>query len=269
MNSSQHNNAQPYLYLVCALLSLCMTSMVTLASESQGPSRAASTSAESGATVLLLDDGSAENAIGNSLGGELVWLNRLSLDAADLPFLLRQVQILFPAGTGVNTGELVDIYLYTDPDGDGDPATGMVLEKTIKGAAVQAVDGVTWSSFNLAPSLYLSTASDIIIAVVNRTAGTDLGEKPVALDQTASQGQSWVGINASGTIADPPVFPTDIIWSTTDALGSSGNWMIRASGFKYIPVEAKPVPSLTATGALLLTLVIGLLAGVGITRNAR
>jgi hypothetical protein len=167
-----------------------------------------------------------------------------------------QVQILFPAGSGVSQGELIDIHIYTDPDGDGDPATGMQLRHSIRNAAVEAVDGITWSSYSAA-SLHFTESHDIMIAVVNRTAGTDLGEKPAALDQTTSLGQSWIGINASETISDPPTFPTDIVWGTTDSVGFPGNWMIRATTRLPAAAEAAhPVPSMTAVGSVLLTLLM-------------
>ncbi|MCP4289481.1 MAG: hypothetical protein GY792_34510 [Gammaproteobacteria bacterium] len=257
-------------FLYCALL-LCITGTAAvgagISAESQtgGSSRVTNNREAVGSRVLSLDDGSFENAIGSALGGEFVWLNRFSLTSADLPLSMEKVQILFPSGNGINVGELVDIYIYTDPDGDADPATGMVLEESIKNAAVQAVDDLTWSSFDLAKPIDIYSTGDLLIAVVNRSAGSGLGERPAALDQSTSQGRSWIGINTSGVIADPPVFPSDNIWGTIDTLGYPGNWMIRGYG-TTLPVQ--PIPSLSTMGGILLTLMIGIVAGLVFRKRA-
>ncbi len=246
------------IHLWC-FLCLCMLSTMSSATASfaayptQGPSVKSNPSAITRGTFnLSLDDGSYEDTLGNMLDGEFIWLNQFSVNPRGSIVTLEQVQVLFPSGQGINVGELVDIYLYMDPDGDGDPATGAVLQRSIKNAEVQAVDGVIWSSYNLTSPLRLNNAGDLLVAVVNRTAGTDFGEQPAALDQTASQGRSWLGINMSGVISDPPVFPADIIWGTVDSLGSPGNWMIRVSG-ESLP---KPIPSLSVIGIALLTLML-------------
>jgi hypothetical protein len=91
---------------------------------------------------LILDDGTRENALGLTNGGQFIWLNRFTPDPADFPFSLTEVQILFGQGVGVNVGELVDIYIYEDTDGDGNPGTGANFLGSILDAQVQAVDDV-------------------------------------------------------------------------------------------------------------------------------
>jgi hypothetical protein len=233
-------------------------------------SRASSPPLTLGGKTLALDDGSYENALGSLLGGQFIWLNRIPVPPADLPLFLDEVQILFPSGNGVNSGETVDIYVYTDPDGDGNPATGMALMATINRAKIQAVDGVTWSRFALASPLRVEAATELVVAVVNRTAGAGLGERPAALDQSSSQGRSWVGIDASGTIGAPPVLPTDAIWGTVDSLGFPGNWMIRVA-IRHLLEPPTPVPVLTPFGVTLLPSLLGAIAffWLGGRRNPR
>jgi hypothetical protein len=72
-------------------------------------------------------------------------------------------------------------------------------------------------------------AGDVLIAVVNRTAGTSAGEYPASIDQTASQVRSWVGIY-SGNPGDPPTLPATSSWGIIDSFGFPGNWMIRGYG---------------------------------------
>jgi hypothetical protein len=101
------------------------------------------------AVSLVLDDGSREDAIGLTAGGQFVWLNRFTPDPAEFPFTLEEVQVLFGAGVGVNVGEIVDVYIYEDTDGDGDPGTNATFLASETGVTVQAVDDVTWSVYSL------------------------------------------------------------------------------------------------------------------------
>ena len=97
-----------------------------------------------GDQVLQLDDGSAENAIGfnndtnndgtgdQSLGA--LYSNRFTPPFEDFPLELQNVRIQFSAldengnvdPGGVSGGGIIDIYVWSDPDGD--PATGATLE---------------------------------------------------------------------------------------------------------------------------------------------
>ncbi len=184
---------------------------------------------QSGAVSLIVDDGTLENDIGIG-GGQWLWLNRFTPSPTDFPFTLNEVQLLFDVGTGVDIGELVDIYVYEDTDGDGDPGTGAVHLGTLNNAAVQANDGVTWSVYAM-PSIQLNGPGDVLIAVVTRTAGINAGEFPAAIDQTATQLRSWAGIY-TGDPADPPVLPADAVWGEIGSLGTGldGNWMLRGFG---------------------------------------
>ena len=182
---------------------------------------------------LVLDDGTRENALGLTSGGQFIWLNRFT--PTEYPIALGTVDVLFGAGVGINVGELFDVYLYADTDGDGDPGTGAAYIGGSTGNAVAAADDVTWTTVTLSPALDFPGPGDVIVAVVNRTAGTDPGEFPAAMDQTASQGRSWIGIYSANP-GDPPTLPADVNWGIADSFGFAGNWMIRAGG-TVTPVE--------------------------------
>jgi photosystem II stability/assembly factor-like uncharacterized protein len=178
---------------------------------------------------LILDDGSRENAIGLTNGGQFLWLNRFTPSPSDFPFTLDEIHVLFGAGTGVNVGELVDIYVYEDTDGDGDPGTGANFLGALNNAAVQFVDDVNFSIYSIAP-ITMNGPGDVLIAVVNRTAGTDPSEYPAAVDQTSSQSRSWIGTYQAGNPPDPPPLPADDLWGIIDSFNFPGNWMIRGFG---------------------------------------
>ncbi len=204
-------------------------------------------SIEGGSTYsLILDDGVGENAIG--VGGQFIWLNRFTPSSSAFPITIDSVEIMFgyPASSGgVLVGQLVDIYLYEDADGN--PANGADHVATLNGQAVQAVDGVTWSVFDLPTPATFNGPGDILIAVVNRTAAVTPGTFPAASDQTPpSQQRSWAGFGVAP--ADPPVFTDFPNFGIIDSFGAqfAGNWMVRGFGTANIPCDnPADVPWLT------------------------
>lgn len=181
--------------------------------------------------VLKVDDGSAEWNIGRPGGGQFLWLNRFTPAPATFPISLAKVQVLFELG-GVEVGEKVDIYLYEDKDGDGNPGTGAVHRASLKNLAVQSTDGRTFSTFTFPAPVLLTGPGDVLIAVVNRTAGLGSGEGAATLDfSSIPRRRSWFG-NYAAAPPDPPVLPPPSNWGLIDDLsfGKVGNWLIRGLG---------------------------------------
>ena len=177
------------------------------------------------AVTMIVDDGVAEDGIGLTNGGEFIWLNRFTPDPADFPFTLNEIQVLFTSTTSVNVGEAVDLYVYSDADGD--PSNGATFVGSSTGQTIQALD-----TFSVYPvTIPVSIVGDVLIGAVNR--GSDVaGQFPAAIDQTATQGRSWVGF---GTVDDPPVLPTST-FGTIDSFGFAGNWLVRGAGTAGDPV---------------------------------
>jgi uncharacterized repeat protein (TIGR01451 family) len=179
---------------------------------------------------LIVDDGLGENAIGVG-GAQFLWLNRFTPAPSLFPIQLDRVEVMFgyPSATGgINVGELVDIYLYEDADGN--PANGATFVASLLNQAVQAVDGSTWSVFNLPAPVSFNGPGDVLIAVVNRTAGVTPSTFPAVIDQTsASQQRSWAGFGA--VPGNPPVLPLPT-FGIIDSFGASfaGNWLVRGFG---------------------------------------
>jgi len=181
---------------------------------------------------LVLDDGSRDNAIGLTSGGQFIWLNRFT--PTEYPIELNTVLVYFSGQDGISLGETFDVYLYADTDGDGDPGTGSTYIGGQTGNAVAVLDN--WTTVNLAVPLGFSGPGDVLVAVVNRTAGVLAGTFPAAIDQTASQGRSWIGLYGAGNPGNPPTLPADSLWGIIDSFGFAGNWMVRGSG-TVVPVE--------------------------------
>jgi len=199
---------------------------------------------------LILDDGTRENALGLTAGGQFIWLNRFTPDPADFPFSLTEVQVLFGQGVGVNVGELVDIYIYEDTDGDGNPGTGANFLGSVLNAAVQFTNDTSFSVYPVTTPIVLNGPGDVLIAVVNRTAGVAPGTFPASMDQTTSAGRSWIGIYAAGNPGNPPTLPADSLWGTIDSFGFPGNFMVRgygsfgvAGGWAYADPASGTIPA--------------------------
>jgi uncharacterized repeat protein (TIGR01451 family) len=175
---------------------------------------------------LILDDGSSDNALGLTAGGQFIWLNRFTPDPGLFPFTLHEVQHYFYSGQGVAVGDVFDIYIYEDTDGDGDPGTGAVFLGDIQDVTAQAMDA--WSVWPLATPVVLNGPGDVLIAAVNRTTVV-AGTYPATMDQTASQGRSWLGAYTADP-GDPPTLPANDLWGTADSFGFPGNWMVRGYG---------------------------------------
>ncbi|HSH03445.1 MAG TPA: M36 family metallopeptidase [Anaerolineae bacterium] len=201
-----------------------------------------------GTIALSVDDGSLEDSIGLTAGGSFLWMNRFTPDPNNYPFTLQEVWVLFNAGVGVDIGEEIDIYIYEDTDGDNDPGTNAVHLGSYN-ATVQAADATTWSMYTLAEPVVFMTPGDVLIGVVNRTAGVNAGEFPAAIDQSSSQGRSWVG-SYTTTPSDPPTLPSDDLWGVIDSFGLPGNWTVRGAGvlgaaaaWASAPVNSGTVPA--------------------------
>ncbi len=183
--------------------------------------------------IFKVDDGRSEWALGLPGGGQFLWFNRFTPDPANFPISLEKVQVLFEFE--VEVGALVDIYVYEDKDGDGNPGTGAVHRASLKSQAVQSNDGRTFSTFTFPTPVQLNGPGDILIGVVNRTAGVAVGKEPASIDANSfKRRRSWFG-SYGGPPADPPILPAPQNWGIIDDLDlgqlfQDGNWMIRGLG---------------------------------------
>ena len=209
---------------------------------------------------LVLDDGAGEGSVGVTQGAgarQFLWFNRFQAPAA---FELEQIWVLFPADPALAAGLTIDLVVFHDPDGD--PTNGATFLAAAT-ETIQVVDGVTFSIYDLAPTVAIPAGGDVLLGVVNRfvTSGVSPPSFPAALDTTASQMRSWVA-TWSGDPPNPPALPPDGTLALVDSFpGLGGNWMIRGLG--SMAPSALEIPALGLPG--LLALAAGL-ALVGLLR---
>lgn len=177
------------------------------------------------AVLLSVDDGSAEDSIGLTAGGQFIWFNRFSPPAAQFPFTLTQVQALF--NNDVTIGDDMQVLIYWDDNTNpGDGAT-LLYHQTFD---VTANDLTTWNMFTLTTPVVLSNPGDVLIGLVNRSGAAGITDYPAAIDTTASQVRSWIGTYAAGDPPTEPPLPADDLWGTIDSFGFAGNWTLRGVG---------------------------------------
>lgn len=200
---------------------------------------------------MVLDDGGHETAWGvnnttSETAHQFIWFNRFTPQAAEYPFALNEIRVLFDGyggGANVNIGDAIDLVVYQDSDGD--PTNGAEWVATIN-ETIQAVDGTTWSVYSLSSPVQLDGPGDVLIAVINRytVSGVSPMTYPATIDTTMGQDRSWMGY-WTGAPPDPAILPPDT--SLTLMTGTeAGNWLIRGYG-ETIEQTPTPTPTSTAT----------------------
>src|SRR5215217_2341496 len=192
--------------------------------------------------TYLIDDGTAEDSVGLTAGGNLLCLNSFPVSAGNN--LITSISIawgtpLFP-DPSLN-GLTYTAVLWSDPNGDGSPTDAVVLATA---PGVVSMEGTnTFLTSNLPPTM-VNTANFFVGFVITHNAG----QFPAAFDETAPtlSGRSWVSIGGN------PNNLSDAI--TIESAGLVGNWLIRAEGTGGGPT---PTPSPTPCGGQYLISQIG------------
>jgi len=198
------------------------------------------------AVTYSVDDGTGENSLGVAVGGDLWWANAFT--AVPGGEKISSIEIAFDSGTSLSLGQAFSVYLYEDTDDDGDPNAGLSL-LTSAASTVQSLDGA-FHSIDIPDSLV--SGHFFVAALMSHLSG----QFPAVIDETTSQGKSWIALNGSiGSIDPNNVTGTSELGPVlTDNAGYPGNFLLRATG--EATAVATPEP-LTPT---LLTLALGGLA---------
>ena len=169
--------------------------------------------------LTRVDDGLHERGVGPPNGGEVVWLNNFIVQPG-----LETVGAMTLAWGPVADGTPTTVYLWSDPNQDGDPIDAQVLAS----AAAAAANGDTdiFTRVDL-PDAFIGPAgtSYFIGAIISHQAG----ELPASLDESSLSGQSWV---ASDDVN--PIDPNNLAaagqmpLSRLGDIAISGNWLVRS-----------------------------------------
>ena len=166
--------------------------------------------------TYMIDDGTAEDSIGLTGGGTFTAANLF----ATIPGSNLINQILIAWGTPAFPDPSLDGLAYTaslwsDPNGDGNPADAVLLASAPGIISMEGTD--TFLISNIAPTL-VTTANFFVGFTVTHAAG----QFPAAFDEDAPTFSNTSWINIGPDIGGGAAFPIE-------QAGLVGNWLIRAN----------------------------------------
>ena len=174
------------------------------------------------------DDGSTENGLGLTSGGELVWIHHFTAEPG--AEMIDTIMTSFgwsasPGGSGVTPGMDVRVYVWCDPAGSGQ-ATGATIVREATGSAdAAAIETDIPQAIAIDPICIIEECpneSFFVGASVLHAAGYF----PVPMDQTSPVGESWIAYVVGGPF-DPTVMGGALAMS---AIGYPCNHILRANG---------------------------------------
>jgi hypothetical protein len=179
--------------------------------------------------TYMIDDGTAEDSIGLTLGGNLLCLNSFPVSGGNN--LITSISIAW--GTPLFPDPSLDGLSYTavlwsDPNGDGSPTDAVVLAMAPGVVSMQGTN--TFITTNIPPTL-VTTPNFFVGFVINHAAG----QFPAAFDEDAPtfSNRSWVSLagNINNLSDAVPI----------ESQGLVGNFLIRAEG-EGVPPRPSPTP---------------------------
>ncbi len=179
--------------------------------------------ARGGDYPLQWDDGSTEGSIGLTAGGELCWLAHFTKPVGQPTCYVSQILTsfgtpLYPGSSGVSEGQSVRVYVWNDPNGDGDPAEAVFLGEAAGTVEASAIDTDVPQSIAVNIGELIADSFFVGASVVT-TSG-----HPAPMDQDGPQyNQAWLVFNT--VPFDPQNFGAQL-YNMSD-IGYVCNWMLR------------------------------------------
>ncbi len=195
-------------------------------------------------TYLVPDDGTAEDAIGLTLGGDVISLNEFAV----IPGAETIDSVSIAWGTPVFPDPSLDglpytVAIWSDPNGDGNPNDAVLLTTASGVVSMQGTD------------TFITTNIDATIATSNFFVGFlithSAGQFPAAFDETAPtfSNRSYIaGDSIMGDIMD--LNNNELPVAPIESFGLIGNWLIRAHSPGNPSPTPTPTPTPTPAGAL-------------------
>src|SRR6476659_8006783 len=188
--------------------------------------------------TYLIDDGTAEDSVGLTAGGNLLVLNSFPVSGGNNVITSISCAFgtpLFPDPT--LNGLPYTAVLWSDPNGDGSPTDAVVLAQAPGVVSNAGTD--TFITTTIPPTM-VTTANFFVGFLITHAAG----QFPAAFDETPPTlpTRSWVDATSNINHLRAAI--------TIESAGLVGNWLIRADGNTGGPTPtATPSPTPTATCA--------------------
>ena len=169
---------------------------------------------------LSWDDGSSENSLGLTAGGELCWMAHFTTPDPTCTVLGIKTCFgtpLYPGSSGVSAGQAVRVYVWTDPNGDGNPTDAVFMGESTGTVSGGSIDSDVLQTIAINQTV---SGSFFVGASVVTTSGY-----PSPMDENGPQyNQAWIVFN---TVPFNPVVFGASLYNMTD-IGYPCNWLLRA-----------------------------------------
>ncbi len=190
-------------------------------------------------SVYMLDDGTSENSIGLTAGGEIVCLNEFAVIPGSET--ITSINIAWGTPTFPDpslNGLPYTVAVWSDPNGDGSPTDAVLLTTASGVVADEGTD--TFIDVAITPTT-ITTQNFFVGFGIDHVAG----QFPSAFDEdNPLPNRSWIaGSNTQGGADLEDLNNNDIPVATIESFGLFGNWMIRADA----GAQVSPTPTATAT----------------------
>src|SRR5437588_2186601 len=187
----------------------------------------------------MLVDGTSENSIGLTAGGEIVCLNEFAVIPGSET--ITSINIAWGTPTFPDpslNGLPYTVAVWSDPNGDGSPTDAVLLTTASGVVADEGTD--TFIDVAITPTT-ITTQNFFVGFGIDQVAG----QFPSAFDEdNPLPNRSWIaGSNTQGGADLEDLNNNDIPVATIESFGLFGNWMIRADA----GAQVSPTPTATAT----------------------
>jgi hypothetical protein len=170
-----------------------------------------------GTEVYKIDDGTAENSIGLTNGGDLIWLNQFTVAPG-----FQTITSIALAWGQVPTGLPTKLLVYEDPNDDGNPNDAVLLRQV--DTTVANPDTNQFKTVTITPTT-VSGSFFIAALLPNQQAGAF----PAPIDQTAPKSnRSWIAGAGAGQFNINNLTANPLPPFLTEEIGLPGNWLLRA-----------------------------------------
>ena len=172
-----------------------------------------------------IDDGTPEVALGINGGGDAIWLNQFSVTGGNNVVLSISVSfgVMFDPGNAILNGRPFTVYLWSDPNNDGNPTDAMVLASAT--GTVANAGTHSFVTVNIPPTAVMGSSFFVGVLMTHPS-----NTFPAALDETAPTfaNRSWLAVSAAGA-GNPHNLPSNGQFGTVESFNFSANWLVRAN----------------------------------------
>jgi len=195
--------------------------LATAGQHAQTPLTVSQVVAAPGSEAYAYDDGVSESTIGLTNGGDIMWGNYFT--ALPGHETITSIALTWSQAWQPPDGTPCTVFVYDDPDDDGNPSNATLL--TSAGTVVANGGTDVFTTVPITPTTV--SGGFFVSALITHAAGL----YPASIDATTSAGGSWVTANTTpGAFDVNTLTNNDVPPARIDDIGFPGNFMVRADG---------------------------------------